>query len=735
MKLKVVIFAIFSVCFGNLKCEEEIYPKFTSSDKEIIKSIMKDLKLKESENKIFTSNFDINKDGNIDVIALRYGMENVEINSNCEVIIYFRDKNKVLEKMGSFKSLIALEEDGNQEELKIEIDKNKNEIRTDKYYFFEGSDKFSVYKKAEVTVIDTREHSYEDAVMRAKKLEINAEKGDIESQIKLGKKFHRKKEYETALKWYQSAFDRGGKDANVYITAIYYDKGDIINYNKWVNKDETKKSAENIRIEKEKLFMKKKDKSILEDYEAVLKCKNYKVKQSIAYYHVILKNYKKAKLWYKLAAADGMTVAMYNLGVLYEKEKIIDKALKWYKKSAEIGFIDSMFVLGEIYYFGYGDIIEKNYKEGIKWFELGKEKGDISCIGALGVAYFEGRGVKKDIIEAKKLWKTAAEKGNLESKLDLEAVEEYERIENKDENSFNAEKDGKYGIINGNFEWSVEPKYSEPIFVTNEKIVFNKNNKYGIMDKNEKVIVKPTYDFIGTMKDSFCFGQLNKKGEMVYGVKDYKEKILINPVYDYMVYFENGLACVNIKGKYGFIDKRGKTIIPAKYDNFSMFSNGVAVVSINNKYFAINEKGESIFKESYDYMRYFNDEYAVVKKENKYGVIDKKGKLIYPYQENEIFFYKDGIVIIIEENKYIIKNIENKLIINEKYDLAFFSIDDNIIVKKDESYGVLDKNGNYLMNLTNRFKYIGVFVNGVAVAGEISGKSVYINKRGRVVFE
>lgn len=33
--------------------------------------------------------------------------------------------------------------------------------------------------------------------------------------------------------------------------------------------------------------------------------------------------------------------------------------------------------------------------------QLGKEKYDVKCIGALGVAYFEGRGVKKDITEAK----------------------------------------------------------------------------------------------------------------------------------------------------------------------------------------------------------------------------------------------------------------------------------------------------------------------------------------------
>lgn len=49
-----------------------------------------------------------------------------------------------------------------------------------------------------------------------------------------------------------------------------------------------------------------------------------------------------------------------------------------------------------------------------------------------------------------------------------------------------AEKEGKYGIVNRNFEWIIKPKYSEPIFIVNEKIVFNENNKYGIMDKNEK---------------------------------------------------------------------------------------------------------------------------------------------------------------------------------------------------------------------------------------------------------
>jgi hypothetical protein len=44
------------------------------------------------------------------------------------------------------------------------------------------------------------------------------------------------------------------------------------------------------------------------------------------------------------------------------------------------------------------------------------------------------------------------------------------------------------------------------------------------------------------------------------------------------------LTCVGLIGKYGFIDNTGKEVIPLKYDKVEDFCEGLAHVQLNGKW-------------------------------------------------------------------------------------------------------------------------------------------------------
>ena len=70
---------------------------------------------------------------------------------------------------------------------------------------------------------------------------------------------------------------------------------------------------------------------------------------------------------------------------------------------------------------------------------------------------------------------------------------------------------------------------------------------------------------------------------------------IISKKYDDAGSFSEGLAAVEINGKWGFIDHTGKEIIPLKYDDAGSFSEGLAPVKLDGKWGQIDKNGNEYF--------------------------------------------------------------------------------------------------------------------------------------------
>lgn len=77
---------------------------------------------------------------------------------------------------------------------------------------------------------------------------------------------------------------------------------------------------------------------------------------------------------------------------------------------------DEITDLWELYELGLkyanGDGVEKNMEEAAKWYRLAADQGHVFSRNNLGACYYYGRGVQQDYAEAKKLFQLAAEKGD-----------------------------------------------------------------------------------------------------------------------------------------------------------------------------------------------------------------------------------------------------------------------------------------------------------------------------------
>jgi len=196
------------------------------------------------------------------------------------------------------------------------------------------------------------------------------------------------------------------------------------------------------------------------------------------------------------------------------------------------------------------------------------------------------------------------------------------------------------------------------IFTENSLSVFQniQNKKFGIMDKNKKVIVPAKYfdiqNFNGNfaiatknISDSYlvdrengiyeqgteefecyyldkngnettieeynrvsnisegihkvCLSNFNDPDETRYGYVDINNRPLTKIEFFYALNFKNGMAAVANKNlRFGFIDNTGKLVIDFLYDEVTDFKNGYAKVSIDDDFFFINKTGSKILKGS-----------------------------------------------------------------------------------------------------------------------------------------
>jgi len=102
----------------------------------------------------------------------------------------------------------------------------------------------------------------------------------------------------------------------------------------------------------------------------------------------VARDYKRAEELFGLAAAQGDTRAMYNLAVLYEDAVagMVDKgkAVKLYKKAADLGHMAAQYNLAWSYERGEGGL-KKDIEEAIKYYRKAAENGSAEAKKALNV--------------------------------------------------------------------------------------------------------------------------------------------------------------------------------------------------------------------------------------------------------------------------------------------------------------------------------------------------------------
>ena len=235
--------------------------------------------------------------------------------------------------------------------------------------------------------------------------------------------------------------------------------------------------------------------------------------------------------------------------------------------------------------------------------------------------------------------------------------EKVDQIYGKD--LFVIENAGKQELVNTEGEVVLSKgfdKIEQILNFTTKGIVFQKDNKYGVMNTSEEVLIDNAYDELKEVKDSVYIA---KRGDK-YGIIDQDKNIKIDFIYTSISYNSTADIFIAEDSEYnaqvidntytvkltGIVsevnDEKGYLKIRVngeyKYYNFKfeeksakdiLTTNTLFLSKNNGKYGFVNTKGDVIVDYIYDDATEQNVYgYAAVKKDGKWGSIDTNGKVV-----------------------------------------------------------------------------------------------------------
>lgn len=208
--------------------------------------------------------------------------------------------------------------------------------------------------------------------------------------------------------------------------------------------------------------------------------------------------------------------------------------------------------------------------------------------------------------------------------------------------------------------------------------------------------------------DGQTSGYINKKGEWAIQLEN-------GASFNNYGIFNNGLALFFItdsitnKRKVGFINKKGQVAIEAIFESAYPFKNGFAVVMMNDKLGFIDTHGKIVVECTLEDCDDFSEGLAPILKEGKWGFINTKGEVVIDCKFESLNSFSDGLAAVLENGKVGFIDKDGKWAIKPKYENVQNFKNGYAIVQQNRKLGFIDLDGNEITPL--HFTRVDNFVN------------------------
>lgn len=287
----------------------------------------------------------------------------------------------------------------------------------------------------------------------------------------------------------------------------------------------------------------------------------------------------------------------------------------------------------------------------------------------------------------------------------------YEYIHNKEElknlyevgNSVNKKFQRGYIDLKGNIR--IPLQYDDVYFLSKNLIRVSKNNKTGVIDTLNKLILPIKFDYIRDYAD-VIYTQSNNLLDLF----DFSGKQITNFKAKDIDYFTDNRTIVTLQNNNSFIiDNYGKIILdPIKNHRFEKVIGSDSYIILNtisNKKGLINSKGDYTIQCKYDDISNYKS-FFIVKDKSKFGLVTKNDSIlkpviydgIYPVNYKEDHHFQNQLLA----KKENLEGIINPFSENEIIPILYKDVDDfsdyYIVTTLENKNGLFSENGDRIIS-------------------------------------
>lgn len=217
--------------------------------------------------------------------------------------------------------------------------------------------------------------------------------------------------------------------------------------------------------------------------------------------------------------------------------------------------------------------------------------------------------------------------------------------------------------------------------------VFEKGSRFGLLNSNNKVIIKPIYDYIYPLKDHFFLVEKNKK----IGVVSDDGKIVLEPIFDDVQSFGDNYFVVQDKGRCGVLDKFQRIVVPVEYKSIESLTDYLFIVnSKDGKKGIINRIGETLLSAHYDEITGLSDFLFVLKNKGYISIIDHMGQPVLSGDFDSLEKLDvPNLYKVTLNGKIGVIDLTGKNIAQPVFDKIDCSNNDYILLEKDNKIGFI----------------------------------------------
>lgn len=280
---------------------------------------------------------------------------------------------------------------------------------------------------------------------------------------------------------------------------------------------------------------------------------------------------------------------------------------------------------------------------------------------------------------------------------------------------------GKWGYIGQDGKWRKEAEFQVALDFENGLSRVKKNDKWGLVNSDFKVVLEPEYDYINPLY--VCEGKgarqvLMEAGynRMAYGFIDTLGEIVIRPKFSEVGDFCEGMVRVKADGKWGFADATGTIVVAPKYREVGDFHEGVARVRDKRWWGYIDKQGNVVTPQRYLRAGDFHEGLAWVQDGKFFGFIGINGFMLIPAEFSQVGDFSQGLAKAKRKGKYGLIDSRGRWVVQPRYFKIHPFHDSIAVVQEKGDFGLINPRGEFIVRPA--FRKIGNFHEGLAAARE-----------------